>query len=195
LDELAQWAPIIDEAALRGYVGGGPSDSSYYYGAATENPYGYFTVDPYGSYGATEDPYYGYGSTTESPGYVEDHSIYCTSTLEYGGTMSEYEGTTPTPFMLDEVIVTPAPATYYTNADGTYYAVGEDGTIYGYIPEVNVTYVKGANHYKNMAFYSQYQNTFDFLIGIGLTAGATLMRANVLVGLSMRYIFCTAVHK
>jgi hypothetical protein len=30
LVELAQWAPIIDEAALRGYVGGGTSDSSYY---------------------------------------------------------------------------------------------------------------------------------------------------------------------
>jgi hypothetical protein len=89
LDKLAQWAPTIDEAALRGYVGGGTSDSSYYYGAATENPYGYFTVDPYGSYGATENPYYGYGSSTESPGYVEDYSIYCTSTPTSGDTTQD----------------------------------------------------------------------------------------------------------
>jgi hypothetical protein len=27
LDELAQWAPTIDEAALRGYVGGGKTAS------------------------------------------------------------------------------------------------------------------------------------------------------------------------
>jgi hypothetical protein len=115
---LAQWAQTIDEAALRGYVGGGTSDSSYYCGAATENPYGYFTVDPYGSYGATEDPYY--GSTTESPGYVEDYSIYCTSTPEYGGTTSEYGSTTPTPIMLEEVIVTPDPTLYQASSNNSY---------------------------------------------------------------------------
>jgi hypothetical protein len=90
LDELAQWAPTIDEAALRGYIGGGTGENNYYYATATENPYGYLTVDPYGSYGVTEEPYYGYGSSTESPGYVEDYSVYCTST-------PVDDGSTPTP--------------------------------------------------------------------------------------------------
>ena len=163
LSELAQWAPTIDEAALRGYIGGGTSDSSYYCGAVTENPYGYVTVDPYGSYGATEEPYYGYGSSTESPGYVEDYSIYCTSTPEYGGTTPEADGATPTPIMLDEVIVTPAPTSTTFSAE-EYNALLDSGAWnggmvegMGYVAQP-VTIFSGSGTYYTMPEYMRSQS-------------------------------------
>jgi hypothetical protein len=85
LDELAQWAPAIDEATLRTYIGGGASNDSYYYDVTTADPYGYVTDDPYGGYVTTADPYYGCVT-------VDPYAYYATTADPYN---SIYGITTP----------------------------------------------------------------------------------------------------
>jgi hypothetical protein len=159
LDELAKVMPVISEEEQRNYVGG--TDSSYYYGTGYYGDTGYFGDTGY--YGGSG---YSVGSEYGVTGYYDgiEYYAYLTGAVSGSGVTITGAANGATGVYTDQ-----DGKIYNINSDGTYYVTGPNGTIYGRIPEVTVTYVQGGTRYQNTAFYYQAQNN---LITNAVVSGA-----------------------